>query len=459
MHGYVMTVMYSLTKIVQRKITRQIGMNKHCINMHKSHRSRVWAMHHTFYIGDVMTVLKQLKSESIHCVVTSPPYFGLRDYGIKGQLGLEPVPDCLGWATGNPCGECYVCKLVEVFREVWRVLRKDGTVWLNLGDTYAASGRGGGGGSFQDKDVGSKISHINQRRKPAPGYKPKDLIGIPCRVSFALQADGWWRRSEITWCKKAPMPESAEDRPTNATEKIFLLTKSLNYYYDREAVREKTSGSYNGSSFTKGKTAAVKPNVGQGERIERPGRNMWNYWLLSPEPFPEAHFAVFPTEIPRRAILAGTSEKGCCPKCGAPWERMVEKTNETRTKKTGIGVDCYEGTKGRAGEVNVITIDWHPTCSCGIVEETVPCTVLDPFGGAGTTTLVAMQLGRSSIYIDLNPEYAEMAIRRCGFGNVLVDYHTYEVVDLSGLSSGPHCNTRPRHGGGNGAGEAGAAGV
>jgi hypothetical protein len=282
---------------------------------------------------------------------------------------------------------------------------------------------------------------IRQLRDPASydlsasGLKFKDLVGIPWMVAFALRDDGWWLRSEITWCKKAPMPESVKDRPTSATEKIFLLTKSSTYYYDQEAVREKSSGNYNGSSFTKGKTAAVKPNVGQVERIERPGRNLWNYWLLGPEPFPEAHFATFVTEIPRRAILAGTSEYGCCPKCEAPWERVVEKHNEphpnrwsktNNAKQYSAEANSYKDGGNLGVAIASKTVGWQPTCSCGI-EETVPCTVLDPFGGAGTTTLVAMQLERNSIYVDLSPEYTEMAVRRCGFSNTLIDYHTFEI--------------------------------
>src|SRR5690606_29133319 len=176
----------------------------------------------------------------------------------------------------------YVQTMVEVFREVRRVLRKDGTVWLNIGDSY--NGSGGAGGDYYEGGLREGQPAYPGRR--IVGLKPKDLCMVPARVALALQEDGWWVRSRITWCKRAPMPESVTDRPTSATEDIYLLTKSPRYYYDAEAVREPTSGSYNGSSFTKGKTLEARQHlatVGQGERHERPGRNMWNYWLLSPE--------------------------------------------------------------------------------------------------------------------------------------------------------------------------------
>lgn len=283
-----------------------------------------------------------------------------------------------------------------------------------------------GGGWWNE---GKKAEAKFKKNVSLENLKPKDLVGIPWLVAFALRDDGWYLRSEITWCKKAPMPESVKDRPTHATEKIFLLTKSPNYYYDQEAVREESSGSYNGSSFTKGKTAAVKPNVGQGERIERPGRNMWNYWLLGPEPFPEAHFAVFPTEIPRRAILAGTSPKAC-PKCGAPWERIIERTGHVNKREPAHAPKSCPTKTDSTGwaPTKRFTNMWRSTCSCGI-EETAPCVVLDPFGGSGTVSLVATWLQRNSIYIDLNPKYLEMAIERCGFRG-LCHADTWEVIDV-----------------------------
>lgn len=392
--------------------------------------------HHRFIVGHVLEVLQNLPDESVHCVVTSPPYFGLRDYGLppafwpeveyvpipglpsvnitawKGQLGLESAT------------EMYVGHLVLVFREVRRVLRKDGTLWLNLGDSYVSRGGFRDYGSYDGAtgrgfNSGSRYSRYGD-------IKSKDLIGIPWRVAFALQADGWFLRSEITWRKKAPLPESIKDRPTNATEKILLFAKSKNYFYDYEAVREPSAGGYRNSSFTEGKTGAVRPDAGKGERIERPGRNMWNYWLLGPEPFAGNHFAVFPTEIPRKAILAGTSQRAC-PACGTPWEREVERKRTLDGEPIEPGGWPADGDR-RLGPQGVghwrfatvvETVGWHPGCTCPGNDGSGRCVVLDPFGGSGTTTLVAMSMDRDSVYIDLNSAYLEMALKRCGFDRIL----------------------------------------
>ena len=310
--------------------------------------------------GDCRDVLKSLPDESVHCVVTSPPYWGLRDYGVDGQLGLELTP------AG------YVETMTAVFADARRVLRNDGTLWLNLGDSYARMQEGN---VPQSKNKDCPPPFMAGRVKNA-GLKPKDLVGIPWRVAFALQEDGWYLRSEITWCKRAPMPESVQDRPTSATEKIFLMSKSERYWYDSDAVREtsiepqwesrllrssdksKPTEQVNGiRQRTDKQRGHSRRHAGFNDRwdaMEKTeqqagGRNMRNWWLLGPEPFPEAHFATFPSEVPQRCILAG------CP----------------------------------AGGV-----------------------VLDPFGGAGTTGLVADRMGRDAILIELNPEYADMARKR-----------------------------------------------
>jgi hypothetical protein len=264
--------------------------------------------------------------------------------------------------------------------------------------------------------------HLLRFFKPV-GHKPKDLIDMPSMLAEALRQDGWWLRSEITWAKKSPMPESVTDRPTNATEKIYLLSKSPRYYYDSTAVREPTSGAYNGSTFTNGKTAVPHANVGQRERIEQPGRNMWNYWLLGPSPFPGQHFATFSPEIPRRAISAGTSAHGHCSVCGAGWVRVVKRSGGT----TGNGwhdhsADLTEGmtqatySGGLAGEARrngYKREDKGWRASCPHTDAPVlPAVVLDPFHGAGTTTVVARRLNRRAIGIDLNPQYVQMSIDR-----------------------------------------------
>ncbi len=300
--------------------------------------------------GDVMEVLGQLPDNTVQCCVTSPPYWGLRDYGDAGQLGLEKTP-----------GE-YVANMVAVFREVGRVLRKDGTCWLNLGDVYAAN-RGGSSMAAETLAAGrgdkaakrGRASGFTPHRDPAShGLKHKDLVGIPWRVAFALQADGWYLRQDIIWAKPAPMPESVTDRCTKAHEYIFLLTKSAKYYYDAEAILEPATGKAPGNKKrTKGgrhyeagadehRTAANLHNIGA-----RDVRNKRSVWTVSPQPYAEAHFATFPPKLIEPCILAGS----------------------------------------KPGDI-----------------------VLDPFGGSGTTAWVARKHGRKFIHIDLS--YHDLAARR-----------------------------------------------
>lgn len=360
-------------------------------------------------VGDTREVLKQLPDESVHCIVTSPPYFGLRSYLPEGhpdkakEIGLEQTP------------EAYVAELVSVFREARRVLRSDGTVWVNLGDSYNARP-----GQRKTTDlVGAKqLTNAGSNSTPSrfvPGLKPKDLIGIPWRVAFALQADGWWLRSDIIWHKANPMPEIVTDRPTSAHEHMFLLAKSSRYYFDADAVRE----------------AGVEPDRQRADRIgganghlvrHSPGaivggsvtRNIRNVWTIATQPFADAHFAVFPPALVEPCIKAGTSEKGCCPHCGAPWVRDVERTLTHPCGRTPYDSNRPDGRTLRAGDFvggSVTTLGWSPSCSCP-AHQPIPCTVLDCFGGAGTTALVADRLQRNAILIELNPAYADMARRR-----------------------------------------------
>ena len=216
---------------------------------------------------DVFDGLQCLDDKQVQCCITSPPYWGLRDYGVGGQLGLESTPDL------------YVASIVAVFREVWRVLRDDGTLWLNLGDSYSMSTRGAGGDGKQYTNSGAVMGdrgwHIG------PGLKPKDLVGIPWRAAFALQADGWYLRSDIIWSKPNPMPESVTDRPTKAHEYLFLLTKSRRYYYDADAIRE--------------------PGAEEGGT-----HNKRSVWTIMPKPYKGAHFAVMPEKLVDPCILAGS---------------------------------------------------------------------------------------------------------------------------------------------------------
>lgn len=350
--------------------------------------------------ADVTDGLRQLEDESVNCVVTSPPYWGLRDYGVDGQIGLEPTP------------AQFLARMVEVFREVRRVLRKDGTCWVNMGDSYNSGSSGGlGGSTLGGGQANQRISNRHGRATIAV-LKPKDLCGMPWRLAFALQDDGWWLRQDIIWSKPNPMPESVTDRCTKAHEYIFMLTKSARYFYDAEAIKEfatysglanqdesgfkdprlfngKHKDGYNssgdlsrigakgnangfrGGSYVGGKPGPrtevgnTKPDKqrGHGRRHagfndrwdalphadQRGSRNKRSVWTIATAPFPEAHFATFPPELPELCIRAG------CPKGGV---------------------------------------------------------VLDPFGGAGTTAMVADRLQRDAILIELNPKYAEMARER-----------------------------------------------
>jgi DNA modification methylase len=319
--------------------------------------------------GDCRDILRTLPDESVHCIVTSPPYFGLRDYGVDGQMGLEANP------------EEFIAGMVAVFRECRRVLRDDGTLWLNIGDSYSGGGRGGNPvGSVHTKQ-GTNAGSLGVRDVKRSPYKDKDLIGVPWMLAFALRADGWYLRQDIIWSKPNPMPESVTDRCTKAHEYVFLLSKSARYHFDADAIAEPASpntharlsqdianqvGSFraNGGNKTNGPMKAVgrKGKYANPDAMDRAGssmkeaaclvtteRNKRSVWTIATQPFKEAHFATFPPALVEPCILAG------CPSGG---------------------------------------------------------TVLDPFGGAGTTGLVADRLQRDAILIELNPEYAEIARRR-----------------------------------------------
>lgn len=290
--------------------------------------------------------LMPIKNESVNCVVTSPPYWGLRDYGVNGQLGLESTP------------ELYVEHMISVFREVSRVLRKDGTVWLNLGDSYNSIGHKKSHSGYGTTGLAGGIAQEHSpchRENSAPGLKHKDLVGIPWRVAFALQADGWWLRSDIIWSKPNPMPESVTDRPTKAHEYIFLLTKAERYYFDQDAVKEPNEwpdhnrfGNKNAAArMVKELTGNMRPDA--CEFTDRTGRNIRSVWEMATQPWHDCHFATFPEELAKRCILAGS----------------------------------------RPGNV-----------------------ILDPFCGSGTTVKAAKDLGRRGIGLDIKLDYLRMAQRR-----------------------------------------------
>jgi DNA modification methylase len=338
--------------------------------------------------------------------------------------------------------------MVEFFREVRRVLRKDGVAFVNLGDSYATAPPASPATVADDRTFrGKPFSTIGG------GLKPKDLCGVPWRCALALQDDGWYLRSDIIWAKPNPMPESVTDRPTKAHEYIFLLARSERYFWDADAVREKATsattkmpdgwdtgkgahGSFHRNGREKGRrtdkqgqTADVAANgrryAGFNDRWDEAeangsapsGRNCRTVWTINPQPWAEAHFATYPEELVRRCLLAGTSERGACPTCGAPWRREKQPTPEYAALfGSNHGADANrhgEGYRKRSPAVTAdyVTTGWSPSCRCKPTEPR-PCVVLDPFGGSGTTGVVAVRHGRTAILCELNPEYAAMAERR-----------------------------------------------
>ncbi len=413
------------------------------------------------YHGDCLDVLRELPDRSVHMCATSPPFYGLRDYGVQGQIGLEETPDM------------WVARLVAVFREVRRVLRDDGTLWVEIGDSYSSGNREGHGtrvGYKQATNLGT-IGH--DYRPPMPdGIKQKDMLGQPWMLAFALRADGWYLRSEIIWARPNPMPESVTDRPTKAHSTVFLLSKQPRYFYDADAIREEYAGPVevrqgrvgayqnramnglgDGTTPTRVLTrptpqvetlgdlppeaprgpdgrrvTAVKGQENSeqhrdGERWPNPGgANARSVWSISTEPTPFAHFATWPQALVRRMIRAGTSEKGCCPECGAPWVRDTSK--KLVATRGSVGAHDGQGARvdpmdagsqwnhsgGVYGRYEVATLGWRPSCDHD--HDPVPCVVLDPFAGSGTTLKVARDHVRHAVGIELNEDYCHIAADR-----------------------------------------------
>ncbi len=344
--------------------------------------------------------------------------------------------------------EAHLEAMVEVFSLCRRVLRKDGTMWMNYGDCYACAPNGrkaadivGDDRCFRDKPFstvtngrrnasgGAQIA--GEGRFAAANLKPKDLVMMPHRVAMALQADGWYVRQDIVWYKLNPMPESCQDRPTRSHEYVFLLTRSERYFYDADAIRERTGNEMGSDEYSAqckkweyDATLRGKQHSGNGKhdggRTHPAGRNKRSVWTLASQSFSGAHFATFPEALVEPCILAGTSERGCCPHCGAPWDRVVEREpgfpareqdiGGGMTRRTGAATNyAYRGIGIARGKQK----GWAPTCLCPHAEaDCVPCVCLDPFGGSGTVGLVATRLGRRSILIELNPEYVSIAEER-----------------------------------------------
>lgn len=423
-----------------------------------------------FLQGNSRDVLKQLPPGFFHCCVTSPPYFGLRKYdggeedwsdGWRGQLGGEPTP------------ELYVQHLVEICQGVRRVLRPDGVFWLNIGDSWAGSGKSQMGDGSHAAKCGEK-QHTNTgclvgglpKGFCGNGCKPLDMILVPSLLALALRADGWYVRSQIIWSKQNPMPESVNGwrwekhrvkggddwvdcsgcercdqndgyvlrrgswRPTDSFEVIWMLTKTNKYFCDREAVME--PGVYpagekrNGGNHHKCSDVGSRTTEGlhNKEWNGTGGRNLRSVWDFPTQPFPGAHFAVFPPRLPELCIKSSTSDGGCCPKCGAPYARIIEKAEVPHDGETECkNVDDQRNTRrsalmrqvarerGQEYANSTSTIGWKPTCSCGRGEP-VPCRVIDPFSGSGTTAIVADILGRIGFGIDISEKYVEIAKER-----------------------------------------------
>ena len=458
----------------------------------------------TLYQADARAI--PLPDGSVHCCITSPPYWGLRDYGLSGWDGGDPecehrkrrndnvtrvdggIPSNNnhakeGW-KGGVCGHCgatqqaagigleptlsdWLANIVTVSREVWRVLRDDGSYWLNLGDAYAgsqSSGRNDVARMYDDNEPNQALKLSASPRQH--DLSAKNLMGQPWRAAFALQDDGWILRSAITWVKPNPMPESVRDRPTSAYEMVFLLTKRAHYFYDQEAIRQPYAasvindkrGNSNGHRNDRGFPGAPANGGTNLGGNANGGSNARNVWTIPTQGRPEAHFATFPDELPRRCMLAGTSEHGVCAECGAPWERGKETAAapdvqwDTNDKQSGHG-PTHAGFNARwqaSGGVRTKAVGWLPGCDCGPCEyhrllseyrramdalddvwsdadppdmpqpptgecthpPRIPATVLDPFVGSGTTVAVAQQLGRHGIGLDLNADYLAIARRR-----------------------------------------------
>ena len=371
------------------------------------------------YIGDALEQLRLLDDEIVDTCITSPPYYGLRDYGADRQLGLEDS------------AESFIQNLVEVFREVRRVLKPDGTLWVNIGDSYSGSGKGRNADGFVDIE---KIEGTKQETsKGATGgylgkrddFKPKDLMMIPAMLAIALRADGWYLRQDIIWAKPNPMPEPVKDRCTKAHEYIFLLSKNRQYYYDAEAIRENPDQVLT----RKGSNQPLGGVIGEGrndremftEDITTYGRNKRSVWTVTTKGFKEAHFATYPPDLIEPCILAGTSQRGCCPECGKAWNRIVERI---RTERTEIPANdprsrpkrydnSYTDINGRSdcAYLKTQTLGWEAGCDCD-AGDPIPAVVLDPFSGSGTTAGVALKHGRNAILIELNPEYAALTSKR-----------------------------------------------
>jgi len=416
--------------------------------------------------GNCLETMNAIEDESIDTCITSPPYYGLRDYGTAEWEGGDPncehtVSMDTKWndpkrgknvlrpevahrgGKSNACLKCdatrideqigledtpekYIENLVEIFRLVKRKLKPTGTLWLNIGDSYAGSNQIGrrdkqeGGGLYEGKQK-SWSSGITRSQKRNTGLKPKDLIGIPWMLAFALRADGWYLRQDIIWSKPNCMPESVRDRCTKSHEYIFLLTKSKSYFYDHEAIKEPVKGNWGTRDRTEGKYhnegSGLTPHSGLEKNYTT--KNKRSVWTIPPKPYKEAHFAVFPPDLVEPCIRAGSSQYGCCADCGEPYIRNIEMEKNTTHWKEGrvisddhLSNDFSQSGKKVPRKDKIIikkSIDkgWIKNCECE-QNEIIPSVVLDPFGGSGTTAGVAIKNRRRAILCELNEDYIDL---------------------------------------------------
>ena len=433
--------------------------------------------------GDCREIMRQWKVQGIKAqmCVTSPPYYGLRDYKTGTWIGGDESCDHStsrsrgdDFKTGDKqstnsgsrpntqlicqCGairedlqigleetpEEYIKAMVEVFRCVWDCLEDDGVIWVNIGDSYCGTGDKG---DYKDPKhpEGRNGQSVSTTRKLV-GYKQKDLIGIPWMLAFALRADGWYLRQDIIWHKPNPMPESVRDRCGKAHEYIFLLSKSKQYFFDHEAIKEPLAEASK-SRMVRGVSDSHKNvNGAPGQTphsINQPRehvtitnipetRNKRSVWTVNTKPYKGAHFAVFPSELIDPCILAGTSKKGHCPECGNRWARKVERTrlrrDELDPSDPRYRPNRYNGEytdingKGDAGYSSTKTLGFEAMCECG--HEPVPDVVLDPFMGSGTTAMVAIKHGRQYMGCELNPDYAELQQERIDSMSGIASFHS-----------------------------------
>lgn len=344
-----------------------------------------WEIKH----GDWIDVLRTMPDESVQCCVTSPPYWGLRDYGVCGQLGLERTP------------EEYVAKVVAGFREVRRVLRKDGTLWLNMGDSYCTTDKWGGGGDITGKQTVAEDGSIpswdtvRRKREKIPGLKPKDMVGMPWRVALALQADGWYLRQDIIWSKPNPLPESVTDRCTKSHEYIFLLSGSPKYYFDQESILEPVSAN------THARLSQDVQNQIGSERV--PGKTNGNMKAVGRKELPETQSKLAQYRDNQRKLAA----TGSGTKNNSSFDAAMAIMPENRNKRSVWTVTTQGYSEAHFATFPPKLIE--PCILAGCPEDG---TVLDPFSGAGTTGLVSTRLHRNFIGIELNPEYITMARNR-----------------------------------------------